>query len=103
MKIIYDKEFMLGYIIGMRYGDGSIYNDNGRKFRVQVIDKEIVDYLKICFKELFDRDIKISQDYRLTKSNNMVWNFGVMNSQMYFILKHLQRQVPFQEFIYINT
>lgn len=69
-----NKDFMYGYLVGIRYSDGCIYDEhNGRKFELQAIDKEMVDFTAICFDKVFGRKLKVGNKSRKTTSGNIVW------------------------------
>jgi len=69
-------QFMKGYLIGIRHTDGSLFFDNYHrswKFQLQAIDKEMVNYTRECFKELFGRSLTLQKCKRKTNANKTVW------------------------------
>jgi len=74
--MIKEREFMRGYLIGIRYSDGCVYFENFAKrfiFELQAIDKEMVDYTSKCLNVLFGRKTTVRECSRLTVSDNSVW------------------------------
>ena len=78
------KEFMLGYLIGIRYTDGCIYTEGGsernpgRKFDLQAIDEEMVEYTAKCLNDVFGRNVHIRIRKRKTSANNEVYQCSTM-------------------------
>ena len=71
-----NQDFMLGYLIGIRYSDGYIYYENfaGKDiFEIQAIDKSMVDYTSKCLNKLFNLKTTVKQASRKTRTGNIVW------------------------------
>jgi len=92
-----ELDYKIGYLIGISFSDASINFDNynqGWRFDLQCCDKEMVNFIQICFNDIFQRKLIIRKIKRIKEHYKDVYQISTYISKIkdFFVIKNINNK-----------